>query len=72
MQKRNAEEEHWLQTSIPLQHSSSAFRVSSSYLNNAADFETTCPTPHTAGISTTNQASATFTRSPMCGPLPLM
>lgn len=30
------------------------------YLNNAADFETTCATPHTAGISTTNQLSAIF------------
>ena len=30
------------------------------YRNNAADFETTCATPHAAGISTTIHASATF------------
>ena len=35
------------------------------YLNNAADLEATCATPQTAGMRTTNHASATFTRSAM-------
>ena len=43
----------------------------SRYLNNAADFDTTCATPHNAGISTTNQLSATFIFSAI-GRLPVM
>src|ERR1035437_5511149 len=48
-----------------------------SYLNSAADFETTCATPHPAGISTTIHARKTLTFSAeavgsvMC-PLPMM